>query len=399
VAKDLDIEQGRISRIHDFSINFDNLKSRMREISEKYPSGVIIPVMGNDLENPEMDKIISGLNDCDYLKKVYFALSTVTDDDYEKALKISSKLEVPCEVIWCNKPEVNNILNTLKHKGLDVTGLSGKGKDLWISLGIASLELHAIAIHDADIVGYSGLLPTKLLYSVVEPRLDFWFSKGYYARVNLEKKKMYGRIYRLFINPVLAALQKKLAHTSTFIRYLQSFRYTLSGEMAIYSDLALNLRFPSDWGLEMGILAELYRNVSNKRICEVDLGFFDHKHKEMSIDSLLKTAEDSFITLLRTLTETEGIDVSDAFLLSLQVTYRRFAQDRVRQYNADAICNGLNYDRHEEETNLESLSEVIIHAGKRYLSKPTSAQMPDWLRTISAMPDAREKLRDASIER
>jgi glucosyl-3-phosphoglycerate synthase len=119
----------------------------------------------------------------------------------------------------------------------------------------------------------------------------------------------------------------------------------------------------------------------------------------MSIDSLLKTAEDSFITLLRTLTETEGIDVSDAFLLSLQVTYRRFAQDRVRQYNADAICNGLNYDRHEEETNLESLSEVIIHAGKRYLSKPTSAQMPDWLRTISAMPDAREKLRDASIER
>jgi glucosyl-3-phosphoglycerate synthase len=395
----LDIEQARISRIHDFSINFDTLKSRIREFSEKYPSGVIIPVKGDDLENPEMDKIISGLNDCDYLKKVYFALSTVTDDDYPKALKISSKLEVPCKVIWCNKPEVNSILNALKHKGLDVTGIPGKGKDLWISIGIASLELQAMAIHDADIIGYSGLLPTKLLYSLVEPRLDFSFSKGYYARVNLEKKKMYGRIYRLFINPILAALQKKLSHTSTFIRYLQSFRYPLSGEMAIYSDLALNLRFPSDWGLEVGILAELYRNVSNKRICEVDLGFFDHKHKEMGTDSLLKTAEDSFITLLRTLTETEGINVSDAFLLSLEVTYRRFAQDRVRQYNADAICNSLDYDRHEEETSLDALSKVIIQAGKRYLSKPISAQLPDWLRTISAMPDAREKLRDASIER
>ncbi|MGF3522294.1 MAG: glucosyl-3-phosphoglycerate synthase, partial [Candidatus Bathyarchaeia archaeon] len=139
--------------------------------------------------------------------------------------------------------------------------------------------------------------------------------------------------------PLLAALQKKLSHKSTFIRYIQSFRYPLSGEIAIYSDLALNLRIPADWGLEMGTLAELYRNVSNKRICEVDLGFFDHKHKAVSPNELLKTAEDSFITLLRTLTETEGINVSEAFLLSLQVTYRRFAQDRVRQYHADAMCN------------------------------------------------------------
>jgi glucosyl-3-phosphoglycerate synthase len=96
----------------------------------------------------------------------------------------------------------------------------------------------------------------------VDPRLDFTFSKGYYARVNLENKKMYGRIYRLFISPLLAALQKKLNNKSTFIRNLQAFRYPLSGEMAIYTDLALNLRIPSDWGLEIGILAELYRNVS-----------------------------------------------------------------------------------------------------------------------------------------
>jgi len=294
---------------------------------------------------------------------------------------------------------VNNILEKLKKKGLDVTGMSGKGKDLWLAIGIASLELNAIAIHDADIVSYSDVLPTKLLYSVVEPRLDFWFSKGYYARVNLENRKIYGRIYRLFINPLLAALQKKLSHSSTFIRYLQSFRYTLSGEMALYSDLALNLRIPSDWGLEIGILAELYRNASNKRICEVDLGFFEHKHKKIVTESLLNTAEDSLITLLRTLTETEGIDVSEAFLLSLQVTYRRFAQDRIRQYHAEAVCNFLDYDRHEEETSVDALSEVIIHAGKRYMNKPTSAQLPDWLRTISAMADAREKLRGAAIER
>ncbi len=395
----MDIEQGRITRIHDFSMTFNYMKSRMKALSEKYPSGVVIPVMGQDLTSPAMKKIISDLNKCDYLNRIYIALSATSDSDYNQALKISSESLIPCQVIWCNKPEVSNILQELADKGLDVTRLEGKGKDLWISLGIASLDLYAIAIHDADIVTYDEMLPTKLLYSIVEPRLDFFFSKGYYARINLEQRRIYGRVYRLFVNPMLAAMQKKLSHRSTFIRYLQSFRYPLSGEMAIYSDLALNLRIPSDWGLEIGILAELYRNVSNKRICEVDLGIFEHKHKEINQQALLKTAEDSFITLLRTLTETEGIDVSEAFLLSLQVTYRRFAQDRVRQYNADAICNSLDYDRHEEETNVEALSEVIINAGRRYLKNPTSAQLPDWLRTISAMPDLREKLRDAAIEK
>jgi glucosyl-3-phosphoglycerate synthase len=395
----MDFDQGQITRIHDFCMNFEQLKSRLGNLKEKYPSGVIIPVHEKDLENPGLQRIMEGLNECDYLRKVFIALSATEDQNFRKAMKLASDFEIPCEIIWCNKPQVKSILEELKTKGLDVTGPEGKGKDLWIAIGIASLELYAFAVHDADIVSYSGMLPTKLLYAVVEPRLDFSFSKGYYARVNLENRRIYGRICRLFINPILAALQKKLVHRSTFIRYLQSFRYPLSGEIAIYSDLALNLRIPRDWGLEIGTLAELYRNVSNKRMCEVDLGFYEHKHKNMSQDSLLKTAEDGFITLLRTLTETEGIDVSDAFLLSLQVTYRRFAQDRIRQYHADAICNSLNFDRHEEETTVDALSEVITRAGRRYLENPVSSQLPDWLRTISAMPDARERLREAAIEK
>jgi glucosyl-3-phosphoglycerate synthase len=394
----MDLEQGRITRIHDLSMEFDNLKSRLKELSQKYPSGVIIPLHRNDLENPGLKNIVKNLNDCDYLHKVFIALSANDDNDYQKAMKLSSNFEIPCEIIWCNKPQVNAVLEELKGKGLDLTKSTGKGKDLWIAMGIASLELYAFAVHDADIVSYSGMLPTKLLYTIIEPRMDFFFSKGYYARVNPKNQKMYGRIYRLFVNPLLEALQKKLHHSSTFIRYLQSFRYPLSGEIAIYSDLAMNLRMPGDWGLEIGVLAELYRNVSNKRICEVDLGFYDHKHKEISQDALLKTADEAFITLLRTLTETEGIDISDAFLLSLQVTYRRFAQDRIRQYNADALCNSLDFDRHEEETNVDALSEIIIRAGRRYLKHPTSTQLPDWLRAISAMPDARERLRQAAIE-
>jgi glucosyl-3-phosphoglycerate synthase len=394
----MDFDQGKITRIHDVNMNFDQMDAKLESLKNKSPTGVIIPILGDAFNKPSFKKIIKGLNECQYLKKVFIALSTTEEDEYEQAMQLKTKFEVPCDVIWCNNPQVNTIVNELKRKGLDLTS-KGKGKDLWIATGIASLELYALALHDADIVDYSPMLPTKLLYSIVEPRLDFFFAKGYYARINLENKRMYGRVCRLFVSPIIDALQKKMNHRSTFLRYLKSFSYPLSGEIAIYSDLALNLRIPGDWGLEIGTLAELYRNISNKRVCEVDLGFFEHTHKPISPNSLVKTAGDGFITLLRTLTETEGVDVSNSFLLSLQVTYRRFAQDKIRQYHADAVCNGLDYDRHEEESSVDIFSDVIMDFGKQYLREPTGTQLPDWLRTLSAMPDARERLRDATIEK
>jgi len=288
-------------------------------------------------------------------------------------------------------------LDEPKGKGLDVTQLSGKGKDVWMTIGIASLELRAFAMHDADMVSYSKMLPTKMLYPIIEPKLDFFFSKGYYARIKADNKKLYGRIHRLFIGPLLEVLQEKLRY-SKFLTYLQSFSYPLAGEIAVYIDLATHLRIPSDWGLELGLLAELYRNTSYRRICEVDLEYYDHRHKEIDNNGLLRTAEDSFITLLRTLTETENIEVSEPFLISLQVSYRRLAQDKIRQYHADATCNNLEFDRHEEEANVDLLSSVILTGGKKYLANPVKAQLPDWLRAIAAMPNIRESLREQAIE-
>ncbi|MHC1567308.1 MAG: glucosyl-3-phosphoglycerate synthase [Candidatus Syntropharchaeia archaeon] len=394
----MDFDQEKIAIIHDFGMDFEELGRCLKRLNTRFPAGVIIPMLENELSSPVIGKIIDGLNECDYLRKVFIALSAPDVEGYNKALKIFSRFEVPYEVIWCNRREVNDVLEELKEKGLDITTLSGKGRDLWIAIGIASLDLYAFAIHDADIVYYSGKIPTKILYPVIEPRLDFFFSKGYYARVNVESRVMYGRVYRLFINPLLEALQEKLGYRSEFLRYLQAFRYSLSGEVAITSNLALNLRIPCDWGLEIGMLAELFRNASYKRICQVDLGFYEHKHKKITSNELLKTAGDCLFTLLRTLTETDGINVSEDFLLSLQVLYGRLAQDKVRQYHADAICNGLNYDRHQEETNVEKFAKVITNSGKKYLKNPAASQLPDWIRAISAMPDLKERLREVAIE-
>jgi len=393
----MNIDQGKIANIHDFSLDFETMSSHLHVLKPKFPSGLIMPIFGDDIKGEALPTIVDEINQCDYLSKVFIALSVKNPNDYEDALKLSRKFKVPCEVIWCNKPEVLAVLEDLKGRGLDVTQLSGKGKDVWIAIGIASLELFAFAVHDADIVSYTKMLPTKMLYPIIEPKLDFFFAKGYYARVNLENRKLYGRIHRLFINPLLELLQEKLRY-SKFLTYLQSFSYPLAGEIALYSDLSTHLRVPSDWGLELGLLSEVYRNASYGRICQIDLGFYDHRHKSVDSNGLLRTAEDTFVTLLRTLTETENIDVSDSFLTSLQVAYRRLAQDKIRQYHADATCNRLNFDRHEEETNVDSLSSVILTGGRKYLENPIRTQLPDWLRTMAAIPDIREKLREKAIE-
>jgi glucosyl-3-phosphoglycerate synthase len=393
----MDSNQKKIANIHDFNQNFESMAKRLTELKTTYPSGLIIPILGSDVQNPALQKMVIEINQCQYLSKIIIALATETDADYKQAYQLSKSFKIPCEVAWCNKPEVKSVLEELKDKGLDVTSLSGKGKDVWIATGIASIDLFAFALHDADIVTYDKMLPTKLLYPIIEPKLDFFISKGYYARLNREKQKLYGRINRLFINPLLEVLQEKLCY-SKFLTYLQSFTYLLSGEMAIYSDLATHLRIPNDWGLELGLLSEVYRNAAYRRICEVDLGIYDHKHKGVNTDSLLKTAEDSFVTLLRTLTEMENIEVSDAFLLSLQVAYRRLAQDKIRQYHADAMCNNFDFNRHDEEAEVDLLCNVILSGGKKYLQNPIKTQLPDWQRTIAAMPDIRERLRNEAIE-
>jgi glucosyl-3-phosphoglycerate synthase len=394
----MDFEQRGIAKIHDFNMDFNTMSTRLRNLAQDYPSGLIVPIIESDLKSPMLSRMVSELNECDYLKKVFIALSAKNQDSHEEAIRIFERFKVPYSIVWCNNPKVISILEELKNKGLDVTGLSGKGKDLWIAMGIASLELHAFAVHDADILSYSRMLPTKMLYPVIEPTLNFFFAKGYYARINLEKRKMYGRISRLFINPILEAMQEKLLQHSRFVNYMQSFSYPLSGEIAIYGDLAMRLRIPCDWGFEVGLLAELYRNISYEGICEVDLGLYDHKHKEVITNGLVSTAKDSLVTLLRTLTEMDGIEVSQPFLQSLQVMYRKIAQDKIRQYHADATCNNLDYDRHQEECSVDSLSGAIMAAGKKYLVNPAKTQLPDWLRTKAAIPDIREKLRDAAIE-
>jgi glucosyl-3-phosphoglycerate synthase len=396
----MDIKQEEITTLHELCIDDKKLIKTVSDTAAERPVSVIMPMLYEEIKNDALENIVKGLNKCNYLNEVVIPLAAKNEKEFRQVKRFFGDLKIPKLIMWCNGPKVAKVLTELKKDGLNLLKYRGKGRDVWLAMGIASINNYAIALHDADVLGYTKMIPTKLLYPLVEPELDFKFNKGYYARVNLQRKIIYGRVFRLFLHPLLRSLVDLIGAEPDFVRFLRSFRYPISGEFALTSDLARDVDIPGDWGIEIGIMAEMYRNVTQKRICQSDLGFYDHKHQKMGGETqgLTKMTGDILKTLLRVLIEEEHIQVSREFLISLRVLYQRHAQDCVRKYHADAHFNNLKYDRHLEETMVEKFSQQIMNAGIIYMRKAVGTRIPDWLRTISARKKIREQLLDVVIE-
>jgi len=395
----MDIKQEEVTTLHEICIDREELINKIREISEERKVSIIMPMLYSELKNEAIENILRGLNKCDFAD-IIIPLSAKSEEEFSKVKKFFSRLNNKHYVVWCNGPRITELLGELEEEGINVVKYRGKGRDVWIAMGIATLRSYAIAFHDADIKTYDELIPAKLLFPILEPKLDFKFSKGYYARINMETKTMYGRVFRLFLHPLLKALADEIGYEPDFLNFLRGFRYPLAGEFAMTRDVAIDVDMPGDWGIEIGILAEIYRNVARKRICQVDLGMYEHKHQKVGGKErgLIRMVRDIFKTLLRVLIEEDHIQVSEAFLTSLSVIYQRAAQDCIRQYHADAVFNSLKYDRHMEETMMENFSKHILDAGMEYLKKPSGMRIPDWLRTMSAKRKIRDELFDIVVE-
>jgi len=188
-----------------------------------------------------------------------------------------------------------------------------------------------------------------------------------------------------------------------YLQFLDSFRYALAGEFAMDANLARVNRIPSDWGLEVGVLAEVYRNCAISRICQVDIAHnYDHKHQELSADDpsggLRRMSCDIAKSLFRTLAQ-QGVVLGNDHFRALEVFYVRLAQDTIRRYYADALVNGLQFDRHAEDTAVATFARSIREGAKEYLDDPLGLpQIPNWNRVVSAVPDVFGRLLEATRE-
>ncbi|MBI4394148.1 MAG: glucosyl-3-phosphoglycerate synthase [Euryarchaeota archaeon] len=395
----MDFYQHGLTTLHRFEGETDDSATRtlVARHSQSRPVALVLPMVYSELDRPALLGIRQGLQGADYLNEVVVALTASSEGEASRVRDFFDGLPMPTHVAWCEGPETAAVCKRLTAAGFDLGGFQGKGLAVWLGLGIAAESNYAIVVHDADIEHYEPRIIERLALPLITPNLDFYFSKGYYARV--DQGRMYGRVTRLLLWPIMDALTAVLGEPSPFLTYLRQFRYPLSGEMALTADLARNVRMPTDWGLELGLLGEVYRNTAPKRKCQVDLGYYSHKHRELGADAgegLQRMALDLATALFRLLASFEGLRVTPDFLVTLRAAYRREAQDAIRRYNADCVVNGMDYDRHNEESMVETFEPLIEMAGAQFSRKPTSDQIGEWLRALSAAPDAASSLRAAA---
>ena len=179
----MDYKQELITTIHDLGCDLTRLEERLTDLSRTSPTAVLIPSLFEELERPALANIRDHLKQCPFVNMIVICLYADTKEQYFQAVQFFSSLPQPTLVLWENGPRVTRTLEVLKERGLDILRYRGKGKAVWMGLGVASLGASAIALHDADITTYDRSYPLKLLFPVLEKEFGIAFSKAYYARL------------------------------------------------------------------------------------------------------------------------------------------------------------------------------------------------------------------------
>jgi len=392
-------QNGTVTTLHNLAQRDPkDMAAELLAFSKKRPLGLILPSLFSELEGKALPDIINKLKGVEYLSEIVIGLDRADLAQYKHALSFFGELPQHHKVLWNDGPRLQAIDAKLQALGLAPKEL-GKGRNVWYCMGyiLASGKTESIALHDCDILTYERELLDRLLYPVANPLFNYEFSKGYYARV--AGGKINGRVSRLLVTPLIKALKKTVGHCD-YLEYMDSFLYPLAGEFSFRRDVLSDIRIPSDWGLEIGVLSEMYRNYASNRICQVDIAAtYDHKHQDMSLDNdeggLSKMSVDISKSFIRKLA-TQGETFTAEKFRTLKATYYRIALDYVETYRNDAMMNGLKLDIHSEEKAVEMFAQNIITAGNTFLEQPMDTPfIPSWNRVISAIPDILSQLKEA----
>jgi len=395
-------QNGIITTLHNLTRRpLEEIEAELIRFAKKRPMTLLLPSLFSELEGPALTPIIEQLADVPYLSEIVIGLDRADERQFRYAQEYFGKLPQHHRILWNDGPRLRSIDAMLQEKGLAPTE-PGKGRNVWYCIGyiLASGRGKAIALHDCDIVTYQRDLLARLFYPVANPNFNYQFAKGFYSRI--ADGKLNGRVCRLLVTPLLKSL-KKVCGPSEYLEYMNSFRYALSGEFSMRAEVLNDLRIPSDWGLEIGTLSELYRNYATNRICQVDIAdVYDHKHQEMSEDNpeagLSRMSVDITKALIRKLA-TQGEVFSMETFRSIKATYYRIALDFVERHYNNAVINGLSLDRHKEEKAVELFAENIMRAGEVFLQNPMETPfMPSWNRVLSAIPDIFDHIYEAVEE-
>ena len=311
-------------------------------------------------------RLLAELRGADWLSEIVVSLNGLDAAGARHAREFFGDLPQPVRVLWNDGPQLGPV-----HARLHGAPQFGKGLNVWAAIGLlgATSAPAVIATQDCDVASFRRSSLARLCYACVHPELNFAFAKMYYPRVT---DRLYGRVSRLFLAPLLQALIRVTGH-QPLLDFLVSFRYPLAGEMALRRGLAESLPWESGWGLEIAGLCETFRRVDPREICQVDGGSdYDHKHQpaQAALTAMCSAIAEALFAQLTA----EGAVCDAEFRQAIERAFRRESADARRRYAALARMNALPFDATVEEETAEAFAGVITGAG----ASPRRDALPAW---------------------
>ncbi|WP_246998966.1 glycosyl transferase family 2 [Halosolutus gelatinilyticus] len=332
-------------------------------------TAVVVPMTDREHESPAAARVLAELERLD--PAAVIVPVRAAPDRIGPFREWLESFALPIEVLWCTAPAVEERL-----RAAGLSGGFGKGRDVWLALGPAAAAGEYVVVHDADARSYEAGHVRRLLAPLT---MGFSFSKGYYARV--EDGRLYGRLFRLFYDPLIRALSA--SHDAPILEYLGAFRYALAGEFAATADLARRLRPPRTWGLEVGTLGAAFDHAGVAGTAQVDLGRHEHDHRAVAGETGLEGMSREVAAELLRVVEERGVDPDYG---TLPDRYLAVGDRLLDRYGADAAFNGLAYDRASERDQLERYADSIAPPG-------LDRRLPPWRDAPLAPGDVRDAAR------
>ncbi|EDY22139.1 glycosyltransferase involved in cell wall biogenesis [Chthoniobacter flavus Ellin428] len=328
-----------LQRLNDAHIA--RVETELVELAGERPIALVLPCHGRDLEQPVFGRMLEELRDARFLREIVFSVNDVAPATLQA---LPERLAV--------LPQKTTLLHN--EPGADQP--AGKGRNVRVAFEYLARagECAIFATQDCDVASFRRVDLARLCYAVAHPQLGYRFAKMYYSRVT---DRLYGRVSRLFLAPLLHAVVRVAGHLP-LVDFLLSFRYPLAGEVALTRELAMQLPMSSGWGLEIGQLCEIFRRIDPREVCQVDGGAgYDHKHQPATT-ALAGMAGEIAHELFAQLAA-EGLAKDVAFHAAIAAAYRREAAHALRRSASLALINGLPFDEAAEHAMLETFARQL----------------------------------------
>ena len=127
----MDIRQDEITTLHELCVNNDKLMKSVKDASVERPVSLILPMLYREVKSEALSNIIKGLNKCDYLNEVVIPLAAKNEKQFIEVKRFFKNLKIPKLIMWCNGPNVENLLEGLKSEGINLLRYPGKGRDVF----------------------------------------------------------------------------------------------------------------------------------------------------------------------------------------------------------------------------------------------------------------------------